>query len=115
MELHRRELARPLVRRLQFFERHKIAEGWGTSAVEVAVEVVVEVAVVSADLLVVEVALVGLLEGLDVDIRRMVVVDMVAAVAWDVVDQVAEEAVTMAGDDLAWLELIINYSSYERT
>ena len=86
-----------MVRQLQFFGRHKIAEGWGTSAVEVAVGV----AVVSADLLVVGEALVGLLEGQDVDIRRTVAGDTVA-VAWDVVDhQVAEGAVTTADDDFA--------------
>ena len=97
-ERHRRESARLLVRQLQFFERHKIAEEWGTSAVEVAVGV----AVVSADLLVEEGALVGLLEGQGVDIRRMVAGDTVAA-AWDVVDRRVVEAVTTADDDWAWL------------
>lgn len=59
------------------------------------------VAVVSADLLVVGEALVGLLEGQDVDIRRTVAGDTVAA-AWDVVDhQVAEGVVTTADDDFA--------------
>ena len=59
-------------------------------------------AVVSADLLVEEGALVGLLEVQGVDFRRMVVGDTVAA-AWDVVDRRVVEAVTTADDDWAWL------------
>ena len=81
-----------MVRQPQFFGRHKIAEEWGTSAVE---EVVV--AEVSADLREVGEALEDL-AGQGVDIRRMVAGDMVAA-AWDVVVRQVTEAVTTADDD----------------